>query len=380
MGLLGALVLMFAGIVQASDDGGFSTSPSTKDGKRYRIAYYEGGPDDNYYFYLEATIRGLMGLGWIETQPLPPEGNRDPKNLWDFLTREATSKHLEFLPDGFYSSQWDKGERAGNRARLLERLNERKDVDLLIAMGTWAGKDLASDEHSTPTIVMSTSDPVESGIIRSVDDSGFNHVHARVDPQRFERQIRVFHDIINFASIGVAYEQSTNGRIYAAVDDIERVARERGFKMVQCFTTSDVADLALAAKSVRNCFHELAKKGVDAIYVTQQGGVSVETIPGLVAIANDYRLPTFYQAGSDGVRRGFLLSISRGGGFTPAGRFLAATVAKVLNGAKPRELKQLFEDSPNIAINLKTAEVIGLYLYADVLAAADELYRDIQEP
>jgi len=98
----------------------------------------------------------------------------------------------------------------------------------------------------------------------------------------------------------------------------------------------------------------------------------------LVKIANEYRLPTFYQAGSDGVKRGFLLSISRAGGFPPAGRFLAATIGKVLNGASPGELNQLFEDSPNIAINLKTAEIIGLYLYADVLAAADEIYREIQ--
>ena len=52
--------------------------------------------------------------------------------------------------------------------------------------------------------------------------------------------------------------------------------------------------------------------------------------------------------------------------------------AKVLNGARPGNLPQLYEEAPSIAINLKTAEVIGLYLYADVLAAADEIYRDIR--
>ena len=92
-----------------------------------------------------------------------------------------------------------------------------------------------------------------------------------------------------------------------------------------------------------------------------------------------YRVPTFSQAGSREVRYGFLMSISRPS-FKPVGRFLAATVAKVLNGAQPRELNQLFEEAPSIAINLKTAEVIGLYLYADVLAAADEIYRDIESP
>jgi len=70
------------------------------------------------------------------------------------------------------------------------------------------------------------------------------------------------------------------------------------------------------------------------------------------------------------------MSISRPS-FKPVGRFLAATVAKVFNGVKPRRLMRLYEEVPSIAIILKTAELIGLYLYADVLAAADEIYRGI---
>ena len=84
-------------------------------------------------------------------------------------------------------------------------------------------------------------------------------------------------------------------------------------------------------------------------------------------------------AQSKEVSHGVLLSISRPS-FKPVGVFLAATVAKVLNGAKPGNLPQLYEEAPSIAINLKTAELIGLYLYADVLAAADEIYRDIRTP
>ena len=98
-----------------------------------------------------------------------------------------------------------------------------------------------------------------------------------------------------------------------------------------------------------------------------------------VEIANTHRIPTFSQAGAKEVEYGFLLSISRPG-FKSVGLFLAATIAKVLNGAKPRQLKQLFEETQNIAINLKTAELVGLYLYADILAAADEIYRDIIVP
>ena len=113
--------------------------------------------------------------------------------------------------------------------------------------------------------------------------------------------------------------------------------------------------------------------------MTIQGGVNAESISHLVEIANRNRIPTFSQLGAKEVQSGFLLSISRPG-FKPAGLFLSATIAKVLNGARPRQLTQLFEESPSIAINLKTAELVGLYLYADILAAADKIYRDIVVP
>ena len=97
-------------------------------------------------------------------------------------------------------------------------------------------------------------------------------------------------------------------------------------------------------------------------------------------MANEGRVAAFSQLGSEEVRNGFLLSISRAGGFRPVGMFLAATMAKVFNGARPNQLEQVFEDAPNIAINLKTAEMVGFYLYAEVLAAADEIYREISLP
>jgi len=358
----------------------FGTSPVLNNGQKWRIAFYEGGPHANYYHYLEATIRGLMNLGWIEKSDLTKLRNKkkDTERLWDWLANGARSDYLEFIEDGYYSANWDDKQRQVNKSRLLKRLTSEDEINLVIAMGTWAGLDLANNHHSVPTIVMSTSDPVEAGIIRSQDDSGFDHVHARVDPYRYERQLRIFHDIIKFKKLGIAFEDSIYGRSYSAIDTVEKVATDIGFDVVKCHTKSDISDTDLASQSVIRCFDELSKQ-VDAIYVTIQGGVNPESIPRLVEIANKNNIPTFSQLGSKEVQQGFLFSISRPG-FKPAGLFLSATIAQVLNGAKPRQLKQVFEESPSIAINLKTAEIVGLYLYADILAAADTIYRDIKNP
>ncbi len=376
--LILSALLGLPGVGFGVDKGEFPTTPATNDGQRWRIGYYEGGAHDNYYDYLRATAAGLMTLGWIESKPLPDIPNKDTQALWGWLATEAQGDYLEFMADGYYSAFWSHQERERLRQAIIDRLHSRGDTDLMIAMGTWAGKDLATDEHATPTIVMSTSDPIKSGIIDSVEDSGHDHIYARVDPRRYERQLRVFHDVIGFKRLGVAYEDTPDGRAYAAIDGVEKVAEERGFEIVRCFTRSDIADRRLAGESVIHCFENLVKR-VDAIYITQQGGVNSATIPELVRITNKYRIPTFSQLGSEEVRYGFLMSLSRPS-FRPVGLFLAAIMAKVMNGATPRRLNQLFEEAPYIALNLKTAELIGLYLYADVLAAADEIYRDIETP
>jgi ABC-type uncharacterized transport system substrate-binding protein len=358
----------------------YGTTPVLNHGQKWRIVFYEGGPNVNYYHYLEATIRGLMNFGWIEKSNLKDIQSRkqDTKRLWNWLVNNSESDYLEFLEDGYYSANWDDEQRQANKSRLLKRLRSEGDINLVIAMGTWAGLDLANNEHSVPTIVMSTSDPVGAGIIESEDDSGYDHVHARVDPYRYERQLRIFHDIIKFKKLGIAFEDSIYGRSYSAIDTVEKVAADIGFDVVKCYTKSDISDTDIASLSVIRCFDELSKK-VDAIYVTIQGGVNPDSIPTLVAIANKNSIPTFSQLGAKEVQQGFLFSISRPG-FKPAGLFLSATIAQILNGAKPRQLKQVFEETPSIAINLKTAEIVGLYLYADILAAADTIYRDIKNP
>jgi ABC-type uncharacterized transport system substrate-binding protein len=364
--------------VSAADKGNFSTAPRTNNGQKWRIAYYEGGEYIDYQKIFTETIRGLMRLGWIETAEIPPQKGEETKELWNWLATKAKSSYLEFLKDGHYSPNWDEKARKGVADTVLTRITQKKDVDLLLAMGTWAGKDFSNDRHHTPTIVMSASDPIAAGIIKSVEDSGFDHVHACVDPNRNDRQIRVFHEIIGFKRLGVAYEDSLTGRSYAALDKIEKLSKDRNFEVVHCHTQSDIADTRAAEETVIACFRELVEKS-DAIYVTQQGGVSARSIPELVKVVNDHRIPTFSQSGSEEVKYGFFVSISQAG-FKYVGEFHAETIAKVLNGARPNQLDQLFEEPPKIAINLKTAELIGFDPPVVLLGAADEIFRDIVLP
>ena len=95
----------------------------------------------------------------------------------------------------------------------------------MLAFGTWAGLDLANNLHKTDTMVISASNAILSGIIKSVGDSGYDHVHAWIDPDKTKRQLRLLHKIIGFKRLGLAYENNKIGKSYAELDEM---AKEMG--------------------------------------------------------------------------------------------------------------------------------------------------------
>jgi ABC-type uncharacterized transport system substrate-binding protein len=347
-------------------------TPIVKAAGKWRIGYLQGGDYEEYPRTLISVLDGLMGLGWIEKRALPPAHEMTGNSLWEFCATELKSDFLEFVPDAFHSADWNPEKRKEVVGALVQRLNIQKDLDLMIAMGTWAGIDLSRGNHGTPTIVVAVSDAVASGIIKSIHDSGNDIIHARVDPERYERQVQIFHTIIGFETLGMVYRNDVAGRSYAAVETVKKVGRERGFTIRTCFL-ADEANQADDESRLIQCFEQLCSE-VDAIYITGQKAVNDRTVPMLAEIAKKAEIPTFSQSGLGEVRAGLLMSISQAG-FKYVGEFYAATIARVLNGALPGKLNQIFEDPSKIAINLTTAEAIKFYPSLEVLSSADEIFR-----
>jgi len=362
----------------AADKKPYPTAPPAQAAKKWRIGYYEAGAYQVYPKTLIAIANGLAALGWIEPLTVPPQENdRDTDKLWAWLAANTKSKYIEFKADAYYSYNWNKELREQTKQTVIGRLKEGKDVDLMIAMGTWSGQDLANNEHSVPTIVCGTSDPVGSKIIKSEKDSGYEHVHAQVDPTRYIRQIEAFHDVFAFKKLGVAFQDTVSGRSFAAMGDIEKFSKERQFQVVECHTPEGVTKPEAMAAVIK-CAQELAPK-IDAFYLTQQSGVSKETLPAILAAMNANKVPIFSQAGPEEVRQGVLLSIAAPD-FKALGKFHAETIAKIINGAKPRDLDQVFELPAKIAFNKAAAKTIDLKdeLYQLLLKTSDELYDKIE--
>ncbi|GAU08841.1 ABC transporter substrate-binding protein [Desulfoplanes formicivorans] len=375
--LLVCLVLWGIPALAARDDGYNPRPEPGYNGPLFRIAYLEGGPYMDYQKSFRGTIAALADLGWIEPIELPPTSDpNETRALWDYVAEHAKSRYIRFLKDGFYTSGWNAAIRPQTRETLITRMNRDKDIDLVMAMGTWAGQDLANDRHHVPTIVISTSNPLQAGIIKSPQDSGFDHLHAQIDPTRYERQVRLFHDVIGFQRLGLVYENTPAGRGYAAVDDVEKVAREEGFEVVHYEDTFDIDDLDLAYTRLVKAMNALAPK-VDAFYITANRGIQESRMDSILAPVFKYKLPTFSQSGSREVELGVLMSISQAG-HKYIGAFYASTIGKIINGAVPRYLTQIYEEPPKIALNLETAKRIDYNPPFDILLSADEIYEKIE--
>ena len=359
-------------------DAARAYSAETAPPKVWRIAYVEGGPFVDYQKILRGVAAGLLRMGLIENGSVPlPEKSEDVSAMWEWLARNAGGTAVRFLPDGFYSADWDTGTRETNRTALLERIRERKDVDMLLAFGTWGGQDFADADIDIPVIVASVTNAVEAGIIPSVEDSGRDNLTAPIEPDRFKHQVMLFHDIFRFKKLGIAYEDTPSGRGSIALNEIESAARELNVELLRCNDTFDVDDPALAATRLKACHARLAEQGADAVYLTYNRGMQPDTIADVLTPLAEAHIPTFSQTGESDVEHGALLSISQTN-TEEEGVFNAELMAAIIRGAKPRDLSQIFESSVSLAMNLRMATLIGWNPPLEILAAVDEFYQEMR--
>lgn len=354
--------------------------PCLNKGKKWRIGYYEGGSWQDYRESLKALSEGLMDTGWIEKQPFPPVSTSDQPStlpLWKWMASSIKSPYIEFVADAFWSSDWRSEKRDEQREACIRRL-QNGSLDMILALGTWAGKDLANNRHSVPTLVMSTTDPIRSGIIKSAEDSGFDHVHARCDPTRHERQIRLFHDISHFKKIGVVYnENDPHGRVMSHIDKLEMVAKERGFTVVACSAPDSLVSLQESVTEFRACTEKLALQ-VDAFYLADMRGTEADWLWETIQPLIRHHVLTWSARGSKLVERGALFSVAKEN-YSFLSPYYASVVARIFHGQRPRDIPQLMKEKMRLAINLETARRMGYTVPPNLLKVADIVYDTVDD-
>ena len=351
-------------------------APIQQNEARWRVAYYEGGPWLDYVDYLISIINGLAEKGWIETIDLSSYLHTDDSAaLWQYLSDTVESEYIEFVPDAYWSADWEDGLRIENRTAAIARFNQG-DIDLVIAAGTWAGLDLAHNLHSVPTLVISTTDPIGAGIIESAEDSGLDHVIARCDPGRFYRQVQLFYNMTDFQHLGVVYEDTVDGRTYASLTDLETAAQKNGFTLHTCVVEDADVSFEETTEQVSVCMQQLAPE-IDAFWFSDLRAFSPENFPAILTPLMTHQVKTWSAENTELVPRGVLFAMDYGD-LSEIGVWYAEVIAQIFHGVLPREIDQVFQSDGQLVINAETARRIGYDLPESLFKAADEVFQTIE--
>ena len=343
-----------------------------EDGSRWRFGYCESEYFITYTTTLVAIVEGLEETGWINNL----EGfgqvadSGDSTTIWKWLASREVSPYIEFVDDAFYNLR----ETDSNKDGIIERLCSSQDIDIMLVMGAEAGSVLSKSQIDTNIFVFAASNAVRSGIIDSAADSGKDNVWAHMDEQRFDRQTQAFYDIFKFNKLGMVYEDSDNARVYSAVNEVENLAREKGFEIVRYHVEEPRSpeEYSRYYQEIQAAYNELAKQ-VDAVYVTI-ASLESEKLPELFQPFYDHKIPIFSQLGSIEVKNGALITVSVMDEIN-IGRFGADNISKCLQGKKPRELEQSFQSAPKITINTEVAQKINFKLPFELVIIVDEAYQ-----
>lgn len=218
---------------------------------------------------------------------------------------------------------------------------------------------------------MSTSNPIEAGIIKNENDHLYN-TRVTIDPNRYERQIAIFHDLTRFKKLGIIYEDSKTGRSYSGIKQVMKVQSKEKFEIVPCYSLDEIiSDQSKREESVLSCINKLTGK-IDAFYLTLQAGMDKKTKKQISQWAIENKIKTFSQYGVDDVKSGILMGTSPSR-LVWVGKFEAEGIDKVLNGVPITSLSQVFIDPIFISFNATTAKAIGYHPPIKLMGVVEEI-------
>ena len=254
----------------------------------------------------------------------------------------------------------------GNRERLAELVTElvQSKVDAIYTLSPPAIFALKKATQSIPVVIVSSTDPVRSGIVASLAKPGGNITGiSLISADLWPKRLELIKEVLPKASrVAIFWNKSNTGMAIEAKATQDAAVpmgitlQDRGVK--------DAAEMELV-------FEALSKERPDAFLALMDITLVAHRKKILEFLAK-HRVPAIFES-KDWVEAGGL--ISYGPEESDIVRRAAAQLDKVLKGAKPADIPVEQPTKFELVVNLKTAEQIGLAVPPLVLARADRVIR-----
>jgi len=241
---------------------------------------------------------------------------------------------------------------------------EQEKVDVIFSVATSTTIAVKRATKSVPIVFYSGTDPVRAGLIENFSKPGgrLTGVHSRFNDLTAKR-LELLKVLMPKLSRVVTFYDKTNP-VFAPSVKLAREASQRlGVQLIER-TVATVDD-------VRSELRALKRGQADALFLVSDAMVISET-PAIIAAALEKKMATMMSEQS-AVAQGALASY--GVSYYTCARLAATYVQRILAGANPGDLPIEQIDTPHFAVNLKTADALGLKISQAVLARADEVIR-----
>lgn len=252
------------------------------------------------------------------------------------------------------------GEGDPNRIKELAAVLGRRDLDVIVTAGSQATLALMATGTKTPIVFAIISDPIATGVVKSLSRPGGNVTGLAMSGTDLEaKRVEVLKEAVPAAKRIMVLHDPKVGQ--SGVAEVQATARALKLEplTIQAADPSEFDDAFAHAK----------EQGADAL-VTMASPFLNFNRKRLIELAGRYRLASIWY-GAAFVRDGGLLSY--GPSFPDMYRRSAGYVAKVIGGAKPADIPVEQPIKFEMVINLKTAKALGLEIPAVLIARADEV-------
>jgi putative tryptophan/tyrosine transport system substrate-binding protein len=239
----------------------------------------------------------------------------------------------------------------------------RREVAVLVAQGGATSAVAAKAATATIPIVFSSGgDPVALGVVSSLSRPGGNATGVSVLTAALgSKRLEILHQVVPTAGVIAALVNPNNSTIEGQLKDLQDGAHVLGVQL-KIFNGSTGAETDAA-------FVEIVQAGISALVVGSDP-VYLDQLNQLVALAARYKISAIHEW-RDYVDAGGLMSY--GTSLAEAYRQVGSYTGRILKGEKPSDLPVIQSTKVELAINLKTAKVLGLVFPLGLLGRADEV-------
>jgi putative ABC transport system substrate-binding protein len=248
-----------------------------------------------------------------------------------------------------------------DRLPLLAADLVRLKLDIVVTEGTPPTRAAKHATTTIPIVMTVTGDPVAAGLVTNLARPGGNLTGASFFfPEMAAKRVQLLKEVIPTLSRVTVIWNPSNAVHGTVVKSVEEAAKALGVAVqhVKIQRPADVDDALLAIS-----------RGRDSLVVLEDGMINVCSTQ-IADTAVKHRLPTIFG----------LTTFVEAGGLMAYGpnrpelwRRAATFVDKILRGAKPGDLPVEQPVRFDLAINVRTAERLGLTIPAEVLVRADQV-------